>query len=393
MMDYDPGVFSARTRWDRTVNRLAALTARKRAAGVRVLDLTETNPTRVGLPAHPGLLAALADPGALRYDPDPRGTESARQAVSADYGRRGLRVDPDRIVLTASTSEAYAFAFKLLCDPGDEVLVPRPSYPLFEYLAGLESVAVKPYPLSYHDEWRIDVPALADAMGARTRAIVVVNPNNPTGSFLKADEAGALQDLAAAAGVALVSDEVFADYPWRPHEPRAPSLAQDGAALAFALGGLSKSCGLPQLKLAWMAVAGPSALREEALVRLELVADTYLSVGTPVQRAAPALLARAPELRAPIAARAAANLRVLEEHAGRGGPASLLRGEGGWSAVLRVPATLSEEERVVALLEEQDVLVHPGYFFDFPREAYLVPSLLPAPDEFEEAVRRIFRVL
>jgi aspartate/methionine/tyrosine aminotransferase len=218
-----------------------------------------------------------------------------------------------------------------------------------------------------------------------------VSPNNPTGSFVREDEAAALQDLAARAGLALLSDEVFADYAWTGRA--GPSLAQDGPALTFALGGLSKSCGLPQLKLAWTAVSGPLHLREEALARLELLADTYLSVATPVQLAAPALLARAAELRAPIAARVATNLGTLERLLGRGSAASLLRGEGGWSAVLRIPATLGEEERVLALLEEQDVFVHPGYFFDFPREAYLVPSLLPRPDEFEEAVTRILRVL
>jgi aspartate/methionine/tyrosine aminotransferase len=384
-------MFSARTRWDRTVNRLAVLTARKRAAGRVVLDLTETNPTRVGLEAPPGVLAGLAADGVRRYDPDPRGLEAARQAVSDDYARRGVEVPPSHLVLTASTSEAYAFLFKLLCDPGDEVLVPRPSYPLFDYLAALDAVTVKPYPLVYDAGWSVDVPAVQDAVGERTRAIVVVSPNNPTGSFVTAADREALHRLAARTGLALVADEVFADYTW-PGRPAGPSFAGDGEALCFALGGLSKSCALPQLKLAWTAVSGPASLRDEALARLELIADTYLSVGTPVQRAVPTLLARAAGLRAPAARRVAANLATLERLT-RGGPASLLRGDGGWSAVLRIPATLGEEERVLALLEEQDVLVHPGYFFDFPREAYLVASLLPRADEFEEAVTRILRVL
>jgi aspartate/methionine/tyrosine aminotransferase len=384
-------MFSGRTRWDRTVNRLATLIEHKRAQGRPILDLTESNPTRVGLLAPPEFLAGLADAGALRYEPDPRGLEAARQAVSADYARRGVEVRPERLLLTASTSEAYAFLFKLLCDPGDEVLVPRPSYPLLDYLAGLESVALKPYPLVYDSGWRMDLPALRDAVGPRTRAVVVVSPNNPTGSFVEAEEVAALDHFAAGAGLALVADEVFADYPWPPH-PAGPSLAREGEALAFALGGLSKSCGLPQLKLAWTAVSGPASRRDEALGRLELIADTYLSVGTPVQRALPALLARASALRAPIAARVAGNLAAVQRLAA-GGAAGVLRGEGGWSAVLRVPATLGEEERVLALLEEQDVLVHPGYFFDFPREAYLVLSLLPRPADFEEAVARILRVL
>jgi aspartate/methionine/tyrosine aminotransferase len=383
-------MFSARTRWDLTANRLAALSARLRAAGTAVLDLTETNPTRVGLPAAPDVLAPLADPAALAYEPDPRGLASARAAVSDDYARRGARVEPGRLVLTASTSEAYAFLFKLLCDPGDEVLVPRPSYPLFDYLAGLEGVAVRSYPLAYDGEWRIDLRALEAEVSARTRAVIVVSPNNPTGSFVKADEAAALHALAARTGLALIADEVFADYAWA--GGAAQTLAVDGPALAFALGGLSKSCGLPQLKLAWIAAAGPAVLRTEALARLEMIADTYLSVGTPVQRAAPVLLARAPALRAPISARVAANLSALRRRVA-GSAATLLEPQGGWSAVLRIPATLGEEERVLALLAHEHVLVHPGYFFDFPHEAFLVLSLLPRPVEFEEAVARLLRVL
>jgi aspartate/methionine/tyrosine aminotransferase len=386
-------MFSARTRWDRTVNRLSTLVSAKRTQGARVFDLTETNPTRVGLPRPADLLGPLSDPAGLSYEPNPQGLKAAREAVCADWARRGVAVAPERVFLTASTSEAYAFVFKLLCDPGDDVLVPRPSYPLFEYIAGLESVAVRPYPLVYLDGWHIERDALERTIGARTRAVVVVSPNNPTGSFLKTDEAVWLQELAAARGLAIVSDEVFADYPGGEDHDRAPSLAADGPALAFALGGLSKSCGLPQLKLAWLAVSGPRRLREEALGRLDVIADTYLSVSTPVQLLAPTLLARAPELRAPIAARVAANRRALQNRLERGAPASLLRSEGGWSAVLRIPATMPEEHRVIALLAEHDVLAHPGYFFDFPHEAHLVLSLLPAEEDFAEGVDRIVRVL
>ena len=383
-------MFSARARFDLTANRLAELVARKRAAGVAVLDLTETNPTRVGLQAPPDVLSALADPSALAYDPDPRGLASARAAVAADYARRGARVAPDDIVLTASTSEAYGFLFKLLCDAGDEVLVPRPSYPLFDYLAGLEGVVMRPYPLVYDGEWRMDRRALEAQRGPRTRAVIVVSPNNPTGSFVHADEAAALHEIAAGAGLALIADEVFADYAWA--GGGGAGLAGGGPALAFSLGGLSKSCGLPQLKLAWIAVGGPETLRREAMARLELIADTYLSVATPVQRAAPELLGRAASLRAPIAARVAGNLATLRRCVA-GTAATLLGPEGGWSAVLRIPATLGEEERVLSLLGEHDVLVHPGYFFDFPHEAFLVTSLLPRPHEFQEAVSRILRVL
>ena len=386
-------MFSARTGWNLAANRLSSLRAAKRLGGARVLDLTETNPTRVGIAYPPDLLAPLADPGSLRYEPAPRGLAAAREAVADDYRRRGATTDPARIVLTSSTSEAYAWLFKLLCDPGDAVLVPRPSYPLFDFLARLESVDTHPYPLTYDGEWHLSPEAVARAITPRTRALVLVSPNNPTGSYVKRAEGEALLALCAERGLAVVADEVFADYAFAPDPRRRPSLAEDGPALAFSLGGLSKSCGLPQLKLAWIAVAGPESLRRPALERLEVVADTYLSVSTPVQRAAAAVLARRPELQGPIAERVSANRDALRRRLDRGSAASMLRGEGGWSAVLQVPATESEEDLVTRLLEEHDVLVHPGYFFDFAGEAYLVLSLLPPPEEFAQAVDRILGVL
>jgi alanine-synthesizing transaminase len=382
-------MFSERTRWDLRPNRLAERLAAKRASGARVLDLTETNPTRVGLPCPDDVLAPLVRAEARRYEPQPFGLPAAREAVAADFARRGCAVEPGRIVLSASTSEAYAFLFKLLCDTGDEVLVPRPGYPLFDFLATLESVRVRTYPLRNDGEWHVDVAALRATLGARTRAVVAVTPHNPTGACLKRYEQDELVALCAAHGAALVSDEVFADYVFREDPRRAPCVARDGPALAFALGGLSKSCGLPQLKLAWTAVSGPEPLRRDALARLEVVADTYLSVSTPVQVAAPEILARREELQAPIRARVLRNLEALRGAIGPGCPASLLEPEGGWSAVLRVPATRSEEERVTRLLEERDVLVHPGFFFDFDHEAYLVLSLLPAEAEFAEGVARL----
>ena len=382
-------MFSERTHWDLRPNRLAERLTARRAAGARILDLTESNPTRAGLPCPDDILAALARAEARRYEPRPFGLPAAREAVAADFARRGFPVGPDRIVLSASTSEAYAFLFKLLCDPGDEVLVPRPGYPLFEFLATLESVRVLPYPLAYDGEWHLDLSALRDALGPRTRAVVAVSPHNPTGACLRRDERDALETLCARRGVALVSDEVFADYTFRDEPRRAASVARDGPALAFALGGLSKSCGLPQLKLAWTAVTGPEPLRRDALARLEVVADTYLSVSTPVQVAAPELLSRREELSAPIRARVRANLEALRAAIGAGCPATLLEPEGGWSAVLRVPATRTEEERVTRLLEERDVLVHPGYFFDFPHEAFLVLSLLAPEAELAEGVSRV----
>jgi alanine-synthesizing transaminase len=381
-------MFSRRTGWDLTPNRLAALVAEQRRAGRELLDLTETNPTRAGLPCPTGVLEGLADAAALRYDPQPAGLLAARQAVAADHRRRGVEVEPSRIVLTASSSEAYALLFKLLADPGDQVLVPRPSYPLFDYLARLESVEPVPYTLSYDGEWHLPAGAVESALTPRTRAVVVVSPNNPTGSFLKRNEASALAALCAGRGLALIADEVFADYAFEEDARRVSSLAADGPALAFALGGLSKSCGLPQLKLGWIAVSGPPPLREAALARLEVVADTYLSVGTPVQVAAPALLARRAELQAPIAARVRSNLDLLRA-ALAGSSGTLLHIEGGWSAVVQVPATRSEEEWAAWLLQEDGIVIHPGFFFDFPHEAFLVLSLLTPPAVFGEAVSRL----
>ena len=382
-------MFSERTRWDLRPNRLAERLAAKRAAGTAVLDLTLSNPTQAGLASPADVLAPLARPEGRTYEPTAFGLASAREAVAADFARRGFPVGPDRVVLSASTSEAYAFLFKLLCDPADEVLVPRPGYPLFEFLAALESLRVRTYPLAHDGEWHLDVSALRTAVSPRTRAVVVVNPHNPTGAYLKRGELLALEELCAERGLALVSDEVFADFAFREDARRAPSVARDSPALAFSLGGLSKSCGLPQLKLAWTAVTGPEPLRREALARLEVVADTFLSVSTPVQVAAPALLARREELQAPIRARVRRNLDELRGALRPGCPATLLEPEGGWYAVLRVPATITEEDRVERLLEKRDVLVHPGYFFDFPHEAFLVLSLLPPEREFTEGVRQV----
>jgi alanine-synthesizing transaminase len=382
-------MFSARTRWDLRPNRLSRLLEEKRRAGVHILDLTESNPTRVGLPAPADLLAPLSSSEGQRYDPAPLGLESTREAVAADFARRGAEIDPARVVLTASTSEAYAFLLKLLCDPGDEILVPQPGYPLFEYLASLESVGVRGYLLEHDGRWRLNLESLEAAVTPRTRAVVAVSPGNPTGAYLKLDERESLECFAAERDIALLSDEVFADFPLSEGPGRAASVARDGPALAFSLGGLSKSCGLPQVKLAWIAVTGPAGPRREALERLEVVADTYLSVSTPVQIAAPTLLGRREELQGPIRERTRQNLEKIRAMVKPGSPATLLEPEGGWSAVLRVPATVPEEDRVARLLREANVWVHPGYFFDFPAEAYLVLSLLPEPSAFSEALRRL----
>lgn len=381
-------MFSSRLPAHLASNAITRATEALRTRGVPLLDLTESNPTRVGLDYPAAVLNALADPAGLTYRPDPLGLFSARQAV-ANHLRTtsGLTIDPARIVLSASTSEAYAWLFKLLCDAGDEVLVPVPSYPLFESLAALEAVRLLPYRLEHHGTWSIDRDSVLRALTARTRAILIVSPNNPTGSCLRAGDREWLQVLAAERQLALISDEVFAEYPLRPAADGV-SLQGDSRALTFVLGGLSKSAALPQMKLAWTTAGGPSALVEESLSRLEIIADTYLSVSTPVQVALPALLDAAAGVRTQVLARLQANLATLERVTA-GSPVTMLRPEGGWSAVLRVPAIDSEESLVLRLLESDRVLVHPGYFFDFDSEAWLVVSLLPPPDQFDEAVRRI----
>jgi alanine-synthesizing transaminase len=380
--------YSSRLRWDLAPNRLTRLLDERRSAGAAILDLTESNPTAAGF-AYPSdqILAALADPRALTYQPAAAGMPSARAAVSEYYAGR---VDPGRILLTASTSEAYAFVFKLLADPGDEVLVPRPSYPLFDFLAALDAVRVVQYPLAYHSTWTIDFDALARSISPRTRAIVLVNPNNPTGSFLKQTELAPLIALGREHNLALISDEVFSDYALDPDRPQfVRSLTEVSEVLTFSLSGLSKVAGLPQLKLGWIVTGGPTHEREQAFERLELIADTYLSVGAPVQLAAPTLLGLRTQLQNQILARARANRAFLQSQIGPRSPWRLLETEGGWYAILEAPRIQSEEEWVLSLLANDAVLVQPGFFFDFEKEAFLVLSLLTPEEVFRAGVRRI----
>jgi alanine-synthesizing transaminase len=376
--------FSRRSACDRTRNRLAVALDEARQGGHTVLDLTESNPTRAGIPFAPGILEALRDPRSAAYEPAPFGSATARAAVARTYEEAGLEVDPSSVVLTASTSEAYAFLFKLLCDGGDEVLVPQPSYPLLEHLARIEGVRLVPYSLLYDGEWHVDVASARGAVSDRTRAIVVVHPNNPTGSYLKRDELS----LLAAIGLPLVSDEVFAPYPFSIDPRRATSALEAKGALVFALGGLSKSAALPQMKLAWLVVGGPPLRVREALDRLELICDTFLSVNTPVQVAAPTLLTSRHLAAGAIRARLERNLREAARLVA-GTALSLLKVEGGWYATLRLPRTESEETWALTLLREDSVYVHPGHFFDFPTEAYAVTSLLTPEETFAEGVARV----
>ena len=363
-------MFSSRLDWSLQINKLSALLKTKD----RVLDLTESNPTRVGLEyPRERILAALSDARALRYEPEPRGLLSAREAVANYYGD----VPASRILLTASTSEAYSYLFKLLCDPGDEILSPRPSYPLFEFLAGLESVRIVQYPLRYDGVWHIDFDALTRAITPRTKAIVVVNPNNPTGSFLRREEWSRLAQL----GLPILSDEVFSDYSFSPDRSRVRSLTATSEVLTFSMSGLSKIAALPQMKLGWIVASGPG--HEAALDRLELIADTYLSVATPVQLALPDVLDASTAVRTKILQRTRANLKLLQS------VAQPLHVEGGWYAILQVPRTRTEEDWALSLLDRRDVLVQPGFYFDFESEAFLVLSLLTPPEIFAEGLRRL----
>ena len=360
-----------------------------RAAGIKYTDLTLSNPTHAAISYPEDLLQSLSDRRALAYEPSPFGLLRARQAIAADALQRGVSIDPERVVLSASTSEAYSWLFKLLCDAGDVVLVPRPSYPLFDHLTRLELVETRAYDLEYHGRWSIDFASVSSAP-ENTRAILAVSPNNPTGSYLSIEEVERLTTICADRGWALIVDEVFAGYPLETTAPMT-DIAVRSPGLTFSLGGASKSLGLPQIKLAWTIVGGPDADCNAALARLELVADTFLSVGTPVQVAAPALIRDAAPVRRAIHDRVIRNLRRLRELARAFPACDVLRVEGGWSAVVRVPATRTEEQLTLDLLDHEHILVHPGYFFDFTHEAFIVVSLLPPPDILDDAFVRVLR--
>ena len=382
-------MFSSRTPHDLTPTALVEAVARRRASGADLIDLTVTNPTRANLPyPHERIAAALGAEAGLVYEPDPRGMASARAAVAAYYAGRGVEVDADRVLLTASTSEAYALLFKVLADAGDEVLVPVPSYPLFEHLARAEGVVPVPYALDRDAGWRVDAAEVAARATERTRAVVVVSPNNPTGSVLRRGELDALVALCAERNLALVCDEVFADYVHAPSPLHAPSVASEAGALTFTLNGLSKVAGLPQLKLGWIVANGPDAQIGEALARLEFAADLYLSVATPVQHALADLLALAPRVRDEIRARVGANRAWLDARVGLEGAVRVIASEAGWNALVRVPRVVPDDVLALDLVEREGVLLHPGYFFDFDRDGILVVSLLTEPALFREGIDR-----
>jgi alanine-synthesizing transaminase len=375
---------------DLEANRLSHTLARMRRDGVSFIDLTESNPTRAGFTYPSELLAPLAHPRGLSYRPEPLGVLDARQAVAADFARRGIDIDPCRIALTASTSEAYSLLFKLLCDPGDEVLIPQPSYPLFEHLTRLDAVTAVPYRLEYHGRWSIDISSVERALTPRTKALLVVNPNNPTGNYVSAADLEALAHVCGPREIAVISDEVFTDYELQDEtQVQRGVLTARADLLGFTLGGLSKSVGLPQAKLGWIAVSGSDTIVDAAMARLELVCDTYLSVSTPVQLATREILDRGADVRRQILARVRTNLVHCASLVAECPACTLLHAEGGWYAVIQVPSLVPEEELTLSLLGESFVLTHPGYFFDFPKESFLVVSLLTPEDAFAEGVSRV----
>ncbi len=380
--------FSQRTNWNTEESELAQAFRRRVQAGLPIADLTASNPTRCGFQYGPGILAALGDERALDYDPQPRGLPAAREAVCAYYAGHGVSVAAEQVVLTTSTSEAYSFLFRLLCDPGDEILAPHPGYPLFDYLAGLDDVRLKPAPLIYDYGWQIDPEGFRRGITPATRAIVLVHPNNPTGHFTKAWEAEELARLCREFGLALIVDEVFLDYGFG-KQPASFAAGLEGVPV-FVVSGLSKIAGLPQMKAAWIVATGPE--RDLALERLEVIADTFLSMNAPVQWALPRWLEGRGAIEKQIRTRVAANLTELDRQLAGQQAIRRLEVEGGWYAVLRIPAVQPDEQTVLQLLE-RGVCVHPGYFFGMEESGWLVTSLLTAEHEFSTGVTHLIAFL
>jgi alanine-synthesizing transaminase len=387
-------MFSHRTNWPLAPNAFTRALEEIRASGEEILDLTVSNPTEAGVRPDPQVvLRALANPEAMCYDPQPRGLLEARKAVCQYYREsHGVRdPDPERVVLTTSTSEAYSYVFRLLCNPGDEILVPKPSYPLFEFLADLSDVKLVPYPLIYDHGWQIDFDSLYRAVTPQTRAVIVVHPNNPTGSYAAATEISALNTFCNDHTAALIVDEVFLDYA---HDgaPR-PSFVSNAGTLTFTLSGLSKISALPQMKLAWVVSSGPEDLVAEAGARLEIIADTFLSMNAPIQLATPALLDQRKQVQPVLLDRIRVSLGELDRQLASTPSCTRLSVEGGWYAVVRVPAVQSDENLAIDLLRKTAVVVHPGHFYDFPNDGYLVLSLITEPAAFREGIRRLLQMI
>lgn len=381
-------MFADRTHWNLDSNRLSHALSQHRAAGKPLLDLTVSNPTECGFEYDSeAILAALGNRAALQYEPSAMGLAVARGSIRDYYASNGYRISTEDILLTTGTSEAYSFIFRALCNPQDEVMVPEPGYPLFTFLADILDVKLVHYPLHYDHGWQIDLHALQAGVTPRTRAIVVVHPNNPTGHFAKVHEIARLNQICAGHDLALIADEVFRDFALGEAPPA--SFAANSRALTFTVSGISKICGLPQMKVSWMVLSGPAQHKADALRRLEVIADTYLSMNAPVQLAIPAFLSLRHKFQEQLMARVRNNLKELDRNIEEKKICARREIEGGWNAVLRVPATRTDEELVIELLTTRDVLVHPGYFYDFPSDGNLVVSLITPEQPFAEGIRRL----
>lgn len=386
-------MFSQRTNWKLSPNRFTQALETIYASGTKLLDLAVSNPTACGFRYDKrAILSAFQNPNALTYDPQPKGLISAREEVVRYYFQdHRISLDPESIILTPSTSDAYSYVFRLLCNPQEEVLVPKPSYPLFDFLADLQDVTLIPYSLEYAHGWLIDFQSIARALSPRTRAIVLVHPNNPTGSFLRAEEVQQLNSLCREHNLSLIVDEVFLDYSFDGASPK--TFAANSDALTFTLSGLSKIAALPQMKVAWVATTGPASLVRPALDRLEVIADTYLSLNAPTQWAFPTLFEQRRSLQPQLLERARENRTSLKKLLFSQPAGELLDADGGWYGVLRVPARRSDEDLVIELLQKHHVLVHPGHFYDFPRDGFLVVSLITPTMIFEQGISRLLRYL
>jgi alanine-synthesizing transaminase len=394
-------MFADRTNWDLTPNRLSEALAAHRAAGKPLLDLTVSNPTECGFHYNAEeILRALSNPAALSYEPNPKGLETARRAVAGYYADRGDAVSVEDVVLTTSTSEAYSYVIRTLCNPGDELLIPAPSYPLFDFLAEIQDVKLVRYPLDYFTRdreavndhgWQIDFHALEQAITTRTRGVIVVHPNNPTGHFTKPSEMTKLNAICSARQMAIITDEVFLDFALDGN--RAASFATNSGAFTFTLSGLSKISGLPQMKAAWLVVSGPQELKREALARLEIIADTYLSVNAPVQLAMPVLFEQRHAFQKQILSRVRGNLAELDRQLAGQNACSRLPVEAGWYVVLRVPATRSDEDLALELLASKGVYIHPGHFYDFPADGFLIVSLITVGADFSKGIAAALALL
>jgi len=379
--------FSQRTNWELSSNKITTVVDSLKKDNVGIINLTESNPTQCGFGYPKRILKSLYDKKNFVYAPDAQGLLEARRAICEYYNAQQLDVRPEQIFLTSSTSEAYSYLFRLLADPDDEFLFPRPSYPLFQFLGDLNDITLGFYPLRYLNQWVIDFEALDDLLTAKTKGVVLVNPNNPTGSFIKAYELEALNQICQKHHLSIICDEVFHDFSFSTHQ-KYLSLVNNKSVLTFVLSGLSKTLGLPQMKLSWIVMSGPDSLVEDAKKRLEVIADTYLSVNTPVQQACGSWLKYHRDLQQQILKRIRQNLHLLQNFASKG-IYQLLNAEGGWYAVLKLFPNHKEEEIVLECLDRDHVFIHPGYFFDFPDEPYLVLSLLPQEDIFEKGVLRV----